>query len=408
MKLTAKNLTTVAIPKGKAEAIIFDDDVPGFGLRIREGGSRSLVFQYKLGAKHHRMALGSIAAVNFADVRKTAEKLYARVKLGHDPAGDKAEARARAADTFEAAADNFLAIKKAELRPRSYPDVERHIRTYAKALHRLNVAKVTRADIAACLASVRKNSGAVTANCVRASLSTFFAWCMGEGLRDDNPVIGTNRTEEKPRRRVLEPWELRLVWNSLGASDYGDIIRLLMLTGQRAAEIAHLEWGEVDLQKAEIALPGDRTKNGQPHVIPLSAPAVAILEAKPRRADADGQISKFVFGAGKGPFSAWSRSKDNLDLRIAKANGGKRLEHWTPHDLRRSFATHTAQLGLIQPHIIEAILNHVSGHKAGVAGIYNRATYEPEKRLGLVRWAEQLMAWVENSESNVTTLRRIR
>ena len=96
-----------------------DDDVPGFGLRVREGGSRTLIFQYKLGAKQRRIALGSVSGVEFADTRKTAEKLYARVKLGEDPAGDKAETKAKAAETFEAVAENFFAYEMETLRPRS-------------------------------------------------------------------------------------------------------------------------------------------------------------------------------------------------------------------------------------------------------------------------------------------------
>jgi integrase len=405
MKLSARNVKTEPLPTGKTEAIFFDEDVPGFGLRVREGGSRSLIFQYKIGKKHRRMALGSVAGIDFADTRKTVEKLYARVKLGEDPAGDKAEAKARVAETFEAAADDYLELKKQELRERSYPDVERHLKVHAKVLHRLQLMKVTRADIASCLTSARKTSGAVTANRVRATLSTFFSWAMGEGLVEVNPVIGTNRNEEKARERVLQPAELRLVWNSLEADDYGDIVRLLMLTGQRLNEIARLERSEID-QKDLISLAGDRTKNERPHSVPLSAPARSILEGRPVRLDDDGQPRKFVFGIGKGPFSGWSKSKEQLEERITKANGGKPLKHWTHHDLRRTFATHAAELGIIQPHVIEAILNHISGHKGGVAGIYNKATYEPEKRIGLVKWAEQLLAWVEGRESNVTVLRR--
>src|SRR5262249_23914078 len=158
-----------------------------------------LIFQYKLGAKQRRLALGSVAAIDFSDTRKTAEKLYARVKLGEDPAGDKAEAKIRAGHTFKATADDYLEVKKQELRESSYRDVARHLQSDTKVLHRLQAAKVMRADIATCLTSVRKSSGAVTANRVRATLSTFFAFCMGEGLVDANPVIGTNRTKEDSR-----------------------------------------------------------------------------------------------------------------------------------------------------------------------------------------------------------------
>jgi hypothetical protein len=206
MKLTTTAVRSVQVPKGKSEAILFDDDVPGFGLRLREGGSRNFVFQYRVGTKQRRVAIGSANAINLADARKTAEQLYARVKLGQDPASDKAQARSTAAQTFKACADDFLAVKRAELRERSYPDLERHLLKHAKPLHELQLAKITRRDIAPVIASVTKNSGAVTANRVRTSLSTFFSWVLEQGMgADTNPVVGTSRNKEQSRERVLTP-----------------------------------------------------------------------------------------------------------------------------------------------------------------------------------------------------------
>jgi integrase len=400
VNLTAKNVKALPLPAGKAETIVFDDDIAGFGLRIREGGSRTLIFQYKLGGKQRRIALGSVAALDFTKARKSAERLYARVKLGEDPAGDKIEAKGKAAQTFKATADDFLEIKKQELKARSYPDVERHMMKHAKVLHEMQVGSVTRADVAAVLTAARKNSGAVTANRVRATLSTFFGWCLGEGLIENNPVIGTNRNKEVERDRVLSPAELRLIWGALEDDDFGVIVKLLALTGQRASEIAGLRRSELCETKTGpvIDLPKERTKNHRPHVVPLSPAAEAAIAARPLR------DRVYVFGLGEGPFSGWSKCKEALDARVTKTNGGKALPKWGLHDLRRSFSTHANELG-VAPHIVEAVLNHVSGHKRGVAGTYNRATYEPEKRAALNLWAEQLMAWVEGRKSNVTPLR---
>jgi integrase len=270
-------------------------------------------------------------------------------------------------------------------------------------LHGLQLAKITRQDIATCVTAVRTHSGAVTGNRVRTSLSRFFSWSIEQDIVDQNPVIGTKPVTEQKRDRVLSPTELRVIWSALGDDDYAAIMKLLALTGQRAGEIAGLHWSEV--RELEIVLPGERTKNHRPHTVPLSDLARAIIEAmaaRPRRVTTDGKPRDLVFGLGEGPFSGWSNSKDALDERIAET-AGKPLPHWTPHDLRRSFATHAAEMG-IQPHIIEAVLNHVSGHRAGVAGIYNRALYEPEKRAALARWADQLLAWIEGRKSNVIAL----
>jgi integrase len=172
---------------------------------------------------------------------------------------------------------------------------------------------------------------------------------------------------------------------------------LLALTGARANEIAALSWPEGDDDK--IALPASRTKNKRDHVIPLSEQAQAILDHRPRRADHD-----FVFGRRNGrPFTGWSVCGDLLDARIK--DSGATVAHWTPHDLRRTAATRMAELG-VPPHIIEAVLNHVSGHKHGVAGIYNRATYEPEKRHALALWADHLLAIVEGRKRVVVPLMR--
>jgi integrase len=402
MKLTATAIRSLSLPAGKAEAIIFDDDVHGFGLRVRDGGSRTFVFQYKIGTKQRRIALGSVTALDIGKARDTAKDLYARVRLGQDPAGDKAAAKIKAAETFEASAAPFLARQRTRLRPRPYVDVERHVLIHAKMLHGLQLAKITRRDIATCLAAITQNNGAVTANRVRSTLSSFFAWAIGAGLLEHNPVTGTNVNEEKSRDRVLLPDELRLIWNALDDTHYGAILRLLALTGQRAGEIAGLRWSEI--KDAEIVLPPERTKNKRAHVIPLSEPARAIIAAQPRRIGADGKPRDLVFGRGSGPFDGWSNSQNLLNARIA-ATTGKTLPHWTPHDLRRSFATHAAEIG-IAPHIIETILNHVSGHRRGVAGIYNRATYARETRIALDHWAEWLAAVVEGRESNVVPLRR--
>src|SRR6516164_6881932 len=245
MKLTAANVRRLAVPADKSEAIYFDDDVPGFGLRLRSQGSRSFVFQYKLGTKQRRMALGVASAVTISTARKTAENLYARVKLGQDPATDKSEAKLRAAETFSVAATEFLETLKVRYRPRALAEIARHLMKHAKPLHELQVAKIERRDIATIIVSVTNNSGPVTANRARTSLNTFFSWCLQRGLAENNPVIGTEKNDEQSRDRVLTPAELRLVWGQLCDDQYGSIVKLLALTGQREAEIGALRWSEI-------------------------------------------------------------------------------------------------------------------------------------------------------------------
>jgi integrase len=396
MRFNQKNALGISLPKGKREHLVFDDDVPGFGLRVREGGSRNWVVQFRVGTKQRRLTLGSVQLLDATAARHKARDLLAAVRLGQDPAGEKAEGRARAAETMAATLQHYLAYQRGHLKPRSYSEVERHLLKHCRQLHGLQLAKIDRRAVAATITACA-SSGAVTANRVRASLSAFFAWAMRAGLIDQNPVIGTDRHDEQSRDRVLSAPELKAIWLAARRGDYADCVRLLMLTGQRLSEIAALRWSEI--KGDQIELPPERTKNGRRHFVPLSAPARAILDARPRRPDRD-----LVFGHRENrPLSGWGELKTKLDARIS--NNGTEMPAWVHHDLRRSVATHMAEKLNIMPHVIEAVLNHVSGHKHGVAGIYNRADYEVQKRQALTLWAEYLLATVEDRETTVVPLR---
>jgi len=439
MKLTAKGIRERKLDAGKTDQLFWDDDIPGFGLRLRAGGSRSWVFQYALGAKQRRLSLGAATPESFTTVkggdgkilklgiREQAAQIHAKVKLGQDPAGDKTESRRRASDTFETIAKQFLAAKKKGMRPGSYDQIRRHIETYAQPLNGLQVAKIARRDIANLIGAVKENSGAVTSNRVRSTLSDFFGWAMSEGIDgvEINPVIGTNKSEESSRERVLKDDELRVIWKCAGDDHYGAILKLLMLTGQRADEIASLRWSEIgDLAVPEkrltdairlpsltinaIDLPAERTKNKRPHIVPLSAAAKAMLAKQQRRVDGDGTLREFVFGIGQRGFSGWSRCKERLDLRIIEELGSD-LPHWTPHDLRRTVSTAMNDRLDVLPHVVEAILNHVSSQssgKSGVGGVYNKALYLRERVDALRLWADHLTTIVEGHPDNVIPLKQ--
>ena len=310
--------------------------------------------------------------------------------------------RARATETFGAVLRPYLAHKKSAVRLRTYEQIERHLSTQAKRLDGLQLANIDRRDIAALLTEIATDSGPSAANRFRASLSAFFAWAMREGLVDSNPVINTNKASENGARvRVLSDSELRSIWNVLGDDAYGVIVKLLALSGQRREEIGWLRRSEVDLDKAVISLPAERTKNKRPHDIPLSSPALAILEDWLARSEGDGE--QHVFGKGaKAGYQGWSGSKELLDQRIAEA--GKPLLNWTLHDLRRTMSTRMHDELGIAPHIVEAILNHISGHRAGVAGTYNRAIYANEKTAALALWGDHLLATVEGRAGKIVPL----
>jgi integrase len=244
---------------------------------------------------------------------------------------------------------------------------------------------------------------------VRASLSAYFTWAAKEGYLDANPVAFTNKAEEKARERVLSDDELRTIWLATDGSQFGAIVRLLMLTGARRSEIGGLTWSEIiDFHDTMIALPPERTKNSREHLIPLSEPVLAILGAQPKRTNPDGTPREHVFGNVVGcGYQNWSRGKVDLDARIAQARHGKALD-WRLHDFRRSVSTALHDRFGVPPHVVEELLGHVGGHKGGVAGVYNKAIYLDERRRALERWGAHIMGLVDGTPAKpkVVKLRR--
>jgi integrase len=228
---------------------------------------------------------------------------------------------------------------------------------------------------------IARENGAVTASRARSALSALFAWSMGQGLAEANPVVGTNQPKTPPSRdRVLDDSELAAIWSTCGDDDFGRIVKLLMLTGARRTEVGGMMWGELDLDRGTWIIPAQRTKNGRQHTLPLSALAVSVIKAIPQRVDRD-----CLFGErGTSGFCSWATAKAALDARL-----GGQVAKWTLHDIRRSCATHMANLG-VQPHVIECVLNHHSGFRAGVHGTYNRNPYLAEMKMALQVWSEHV------------------
>jgi integrase len=383
MKFTDKTVTQSKpeLPEGKTDHIFFDDDDRGFGLRVRDTGSKIFIYQYSRNNKTRRMTIGVWPTMSPAQAREQVRKLSAERRLGGDPARDLA-ARQIDRETFADVVKQYLAAKQPELRDRTYTETMRYLTGSASRLNSRPMAAIEQSEIADLLDHAATKSGDATANRLRANLAALFTWAMQRGKATANPVMLTEKRKEQSRDRVLSNDELAAIWNALPEGDFGNIVKLLMLTGQRRSEIGGLRWSEIDLHTGQINLPGDRTKNGHPHFIPMSEPVLAIIAAQPR-------LREQVFGRGDSAegFAGWSAAKAALDAALPK------MESWTLHDLRRSFVTGMAELG-VQPHIIEMAVNHQSGHKAGVAGTYNRANYHAERKVALDKWAAHVMALV--------------
>jgi integrase len=373
-----KPITKTAVDGLAVNDTIWDtgkNAVCGFGVR-RQKQDAFYVLKYSIHGRRGFITIGRHGSPWTPDLaRKEAKRLTGLVADGKDPQAEKTAARLAAADTFEGSLDRYLKHKEVTLKPRPYDEVKRHLQKHCKPLHRLSLSEIDRRTVAARLGEIETASGPVARNRVRSSLSAFFNWCIREGLLETNPVLNTGKAQENgSRERVLTDKELKEIWNASGEGGFADIVKLLILTGQRREEIGGLRWSEV--QGDVIVLPPERVKNRKEHTVPLSAPAKAIFDARKRNG------RELVFGIGEGGFSGWSDAKETMPVFD---------EPWTLHDIRRTAATVMADRLDILPHIVEAILNHVSGHKAGVAGVYNRARYLPQMREALDRWAEHVM-----------------
>jgi integrase len=389
MKLNKTSIAHCRLEGGKTDGIWFDDDLPGFGIRVRAGGKRVWVVQYRIGAVQKRLTLGNVAALDADKARAAAKAELARVTLGGDPQAKKAEEKARAKHTLGAVADQYLEHQKGRLKPKTHSEATRYLRDHWKSLRDLPLHKITRLDVAARVSELTVKSGPGAAGHARLTLSAVFAWAIGQGLADANPVIGSNAPPAPPRDRVLSNGELGEIWRTCPDDDYGRILKLLMLTGQRRGEVAAMRWTELDLDEAIWRLPAERAKNGRPHEVPLAPTALAIIKATPRDSKRD-----LLFGRGPHGFAGWGRPKLELDATINTVRekaGKKSMPDWVVHDLRRAFASGLGDLGVL-PHVIEAALNHVSGHKRGVAGTYNRSPYANDVRDAMLLWDEHVRA----------------
>lgn len=213
MRLTIKSAAVLKLPHGKSDHIEFDADVHGFGLRLRAGGSRTWVYQYRIGTKQRRMVLGSATSVPLTLARETAGKLEAKVKLGGDPAMDKEIARGEASNTFGTLVERYLAARKSDWRPKSESTARRHLIVCARTLHRLPIAAVSQRDVADLLGNLARSTGDVTSNRVRATLSAFLGWVIREGIR----LPEGNLVYQQARRKIaLSGAERRRTESDLG------------------------------------------------------------------------------------------------------------------------------------------------------------------------------------------------
>jgi len=403
------------------EVMLWDDKISGFGLKVTPKGAKSYLFQYRLGGragKTRRFTIGKHGNLTPDAARKEAERLARAVAQGLDPQQQKQDNARKAVDlAFKDYADTFVEECLKVRWKASHKDGEALLRLYATpVLGSKPIHEITRADIRSVL---NKAKGKVaTSRNLFAVLRRLFKWAVSQGDIEVSPLNGMEPPPLPIKRdRVLSDAELRLAWEAAGTLGYpfGPFVRLLIVTGQRLEEVSGLEWSELTKASAMWALPAERAKNDHASMVPLSKLAVAEIDALAKRAKRkDGwPRTGFVFSTtGTTSISGHSRAKRRLDKEMAalaaKSDDVHAIAPWRFHDLRRTLAKGMQRLG-VRFEVTEAILNHVSGSKAGVAGVYQLHDWGPEKKAALQAWSDHLKSILNGADkSNVVQLDTLR
>jgi integrase len=393
-----------------------DTKAPGLRLTVQPSGAKSWEFRFRLGGKSAKVTFGSCPALSLGGARDRAAKARALLADGIDPRAVKRAAKVAAReaskpelDEIERVVGLFIA-RYARPKNRSWQESERLLKTEVVSQWRGRaLSSIRRRDVVALLDRIVDRGSPVTANRVFSNFRRLCSWCVERELLEVSPCAGLKApSPERSRDRVLSDEEIRAAWKAFDAVGYpfGDLAKLLLLTGQRLREVAAAPWAEFDLDGKVWRLPKERTKGGVGLEIPLSDAVLQILASLPRI-----EKSRFLFTlSGVKALDDFSKGKLRIDARMLTELRRERgdetvaLEHWTMHDLRRSFASGAASLG-IAPHIVEAVLGHRGGVVSGIARIYNRFDYAAEKRAALQRWADHVERLASGAEAeNVVEL----
>ena len=393
MKLTKRSVDACAA--GDRETFFWDADLSGFGLKVTKAGTKTYLVQYRMGgrgAATKRYTIGRSGTWTPATARTEAERVLRLAAGGIDPyLAAKERERDEQDLAFGPYAQRFLLeFGKREWRPRTYASAESNVRRWlTPVLARKALTVITKRDLVEVLDRVPASSPALLRN-LFVLMRKLFNWAVERGDLDRSPMDNMKPPASvASRERVLTDEELLFVITSstdLG-TPFGELIRMLVVTGQRRDEVAGMTWAELDRNRLEWSIPAHRAKNGVASTIPLSEIAVVELDGL-----AGGQRwrrSGFVFTTtGKTPVSGFSKVKNRLDGFVRKSMR-RDIAPWRLHDLRRTFATNMQRLG-VRFEVTEALLNHTSGARSGVAGVYQRHDWGPEKQEAIRLWTERL------------------
>lgn len=415
-KLVSANHKTIAATT--APGFYSWEGKPGFFLRVTKTGARCWMYRTRAGGVARWVNLGDATTTSFtqADAKAAvlrAESLKARGQAPTENPIERARAEKRAAAarkrkaaqdealkvTLDQLAEQYLGVFVAEKRRRTgekrWKDAEQRIyhREIAPRLGASKVEDIRAKDVAAMRNAIKSDSAKRKAVAI---LRALLSHAKSDGLIDHNPALGIKTQPSGKRARVLTDDEITAIWRATSLEGVRPAmlaaVKVQLATGQRAGEVLAMRWSDLREEdgRRHWVVPPEIAKNGREHLVPLSPQACELIDAqRPPSDQPPEKASAYVFPARASKTRAKPITASNYAHVVDAVRAALKLEHFTSHDLRRSAATRMAQGGTL-PHVIEAVLNHVSGAKAGVAGIYNVHSYFHEARTALNRWVKRL------------------
>ncbi len=365
MRLTDISIKALKTPSEGA-ALFYDDLLSGFGVRVSEGGTKSYILTH--GRRRQRETIGRVGVLSLHEARAEAKRRLAEYTLGRE--------KPRSIGWSDAL-EKYLGEVATTCKPRTHADYDYFLKRYVR-YGDTRLSEISPHDIGATIERLAHTPA--VQHRVYTVLRAFLRWAHRKHYLDRDPMERMQAPPAStPRDRILSDDELKRVWQAAGNDSYGKIVKLLILTGQRRGEITGLTGSMVSPDA--ITLPSDHTKNGRQHIVPLGALAKDVL-GRPRPPNA-----LYFQARGKDtPFNGFSKGKRNVDKRCGFAD-------WTIHDLRRTFASGLASIGVQLP-VIERLLNHVSGSFGGIVGVYQRYDFMPEMRTAIERWETHVQSLV--------------
>ncbi|MGO4574104.1 tyrosine-type recombinase/integrase [Microvirga sp. 2TAF3] len=380
-KLTKRVIDALPSPSD-CDAIWWDEDLKGFGLKITPAGRKVFLVQYRPAGDRRnprKYTIGEYGPTTPHQARVEAQRVLAKRAAGRDPQEEKRISKRRiASEQVADLAAEFIARHVAQNRTAAETTriLNREVLPYWSSW---TLAEVRKRDVIALLDRVRERGSPVMANRVLAAIRKFFNWCIGRGILDTSPCAGVAApAREQARHRTLADDELADILRAAReiGFPFGSIVAMLALTDQRRDEVGRMAWVQVDLDKGLWIVPGEHAKNGKPHTVHLSPPALTLLNQTPQTGD-------LVFsGGGTTLFQGYSKAKARLD----RLSG---VSDWSLHDLRRTVVSGMARLG-VSPHVADKILNHQSGTISGVAAVYQRHEFMAERHEALRLWGDHV------------------